>query len=221
MSTKPAASNFDSLAGKDARKVESRQSYEKAAAPAATYKTPAGKDVKIDPKDKQIENLRGRLDEQRWVNRTQRESSFYGSYSSRPVVIYNDCYHPMWNYWLLSQSMDVTAMWCYHHQASMDQARLNAMYADNAGLRAKVAALEAQKIARDPTYMPPNVDPDLAYNEAYVNAAYNPHPKTVTEYEYDHSGPSVWLVLRWIFIYIPLMICGVFLIYYLVTKVSW
>lgn len=221
MSTKPAASSFDSLAGKDARKVESRTAYEKSTAPASTYKTPAGKDVKIDPKDKQIENLRGKLDEQRWVNRTQRESSFYGGYSSRPVVIYNDCYHPMWNYWLLSQSVDTMAMFCYHHQHSMDAARLNSMYAENAGLRAKVAALEAQKLARDPTYMPHGVDPDLAYNEAYVNAAYNPHPKTVTEYEYAHSGPSVWLVLRWIFIYIPLTIIVILGVYYMIFVYKW
>lgn len=225
-STKPAASSFDSLAGKDAKKVESRQAYEKAATPAASYKTPAGKEVKIDPKDKQADYLRGRLDESRWQNRNSRESSFYGGYASRPVIIYNDCYHPMWNYWLLSQSVDTMALWCYHHQASMDAARLNSMYAENAGLRAKVAALEAQRIARDPTYMPANVDPDLAYNDAYVNACFNPHPKTVTVYEYDddgprHGGAGVGTVLLWVFIYIPLMCLGVFLLYYFVFVHRW
>lgn len=220
ISKKPAASNFDSLAGKDAKKAESRTAYEASKTPAPTYKTPAGKEMKVDPKDKQIENLRSRLNEQRWVNRDQRESTFYHSYSGRPIVVYNDCYHPYWNYWLLSQSLDITAMWCYHHQASMDQARLNEMYAQNAGLRAKVAALEAQKLARDPTYMPPNVDPDLAYNDAYVNAAFNPHPKIITQYEY-HTGPSALTILLWIFVYVPMTIFVILTIFYFVFAYRW
>lgn len=114
----------------------------------------------------------------------------------------------------MSQSLDVMSMWCYHHQMSMDQARLSAMYAQNAGLQARVAALEAQRIPRDPTYAPPNVDPDLSYNDGYVNAAYNPQPKTVTVYEYgpDHG---VGTVLLWIFVYIPLMCLCVWLVIYL------
>ncbi len=221
ISTKPAASNFDSLAGKDSKKAESRMAYEASKSPAPTYKTPTGKEVKIDPKDKQIENLRGRLNEQRWVNRTSRENTFYQNYNNRPVIVYNDCYHPMWNYWLLSQSLDVMSMWCYHHQASMDQARLNEMYAQNAGLRARVAALEAQKITRDPTYMPPNVDPDLAYNDSYVNAVYNPRPKIITEYEYAHERPSIGAVLLWIFVYIPSAIIMILAIYYLIFVYRW
>ncbi|MFX7029346.1 hypothetical protein ABTH93_20615, partial [Acinetobacter baumannii] len=74
---------------------------------------------------------------------------------------------------------------------------------------------------RDPTYMPPNVDPDLAYNDAYVNAAYNPHPKTITTYEYDPVGPSVGTVLLWIFVYIPLTIIVIGAIYYFVFAYRW
>jgi hypothetical protein len=220
VSKKPAASNFDSLAGKDAKKAESRKAYEASQAPAASYKTPAGKEVNIDPKDKEISYLRGKLDQSKWENRQLREDNFYRSYYSRPVVVYNDCYHPYWNYWLLSQSLDTMALWCYHHQLVMDQARLNAMYAENAGLRAKVAALEAQKLARDPTYLPPGVDPDMAYNDAYVNAAFNPKPRMVDYYEYE-NGAAVGHVLLWIFVYIPLMILAVLLIFWLIFVKRW
>lgn len=96
----------------------------------------------------------------------------------------------------------------------MDQARLNAMYAQNAGLQARVAALEAQRVPVNPTYVPPNVDPDLTYNDNYVNAAYNPQPKTVTVYEYGPDS-NVGHVLLWIFVYIPLMALGVWLVLYL------
>ncbi|MFA9198909.1 MAG: hypothetical protein ACEQSO_05625 [Aquirufa sp.] len=202
------------MASNDSKKAESRANYEKASTPAQSYKTPAGKEVKIDPKDKQISYLQGRLDQQKWVNRNDRTTNFYSSYHSRPLVVYNDCYHPYWNYWLLSQSLDTMSMWCYHHRASMDQARLSAMYAQNAGLQARVAALEAQRIPVNQTYVPPNVDPDLAYNDNYVNAAYNPQPKTVTVYEYGPDS-NVGHELLWIFVYIPLMMFGVWLVLYL------
>ena len=203
VSKKPLAPSFDTLAGKESKKAASRANYEKAQAAAPSYKTPAGQEQKLDAKDKKIEYLRGRLDQQKWVNRQQREDVFYRSYSSRPVIVYNDCYHPMWNYWLLSHSIDTMALWVYHHQHSMDVARMNYLYAQNANLRARVQALEAQKLARDPTYTPAGVDADMAYNDGYVNAVYNPRPKMVNEYEYAASSAVGW-VLLWIFVIIPL-----------------
>ena len=113
----------------------------------------------------------------------------------------------------MSQSIDTMAMWCYHHQMVMDQARLSNMYAQNAGLQARVAALEAQRVPRDPTYTPPNVDADMAYNDGYVNAAYNPRPKTVTVYEYE-NGASAGTILLWIFVYVPLIIITTWAIIY-------
>lgn len=136
VSKKPTSPGFDTLAKADAKKVESRASYEKSQAPKPTYKTPAGKEAPIDPKSKEVERLRGELDHQKWVNRQQRSDSFYTSYRSSPVVIYSDPFHPMMNYWLMSQSIGTMAMMMFHHQASMDAARMNAMYAQNANLRA-------------------------------------------------------------------------------------
>jgi hypothetical protein len=159
VSKKPAAPSFDKQAGDDAKKATSRANYERSEKPAETYKGRDGAEKKIDTKDKEVEYLRGRLDQQKWVDRNRRETSFYSTWQSQPVVVYHDYYHPMWNYWLMSQSLDVMSMWVYHHQASMDQARLTALYAQNAQLQAKVAALEAQKVARDPTWTPKGIDP--------------------------------------------------------------
>jgi hypothetical protein len=94
VSKKPATNtNFDKLAGEQAKKAESRANYERSEKPATTYKTASGKEAKIDPKDKEIDYLRGRLDQQKWVNRTQRETAYYAPYASRPMVIYSDHYH--------------------------------------------------------------------------------------------------------------------------------
>ena len=87
VSKRPVAESFDKLSGTEARKIESRRSYEKSASPAPSYKTPTGKEVPIVKGDKTSDYLRGRLDESRWHTRYQRTDVFYGSYSSRPVVI--------------------------------------------------------------------------------------------------------------------------------------
>jgi hypothetical protein len=182
--------------------------YERSVAPAPSYKTPKGDEIKIDSRDKKIKYLQGQLDQQKWVNRQQRENTFYQSYHSRPIILYNDCYHPYWNYWLLSQSLDTMSLWCYHHQHTMDQARLSNLYAQNAGLQAKVLALESKGIPRDPTYMPKNVDPDLIYNDSYVNAVYNPTPIV--------DNHTALIILLWVFIIIPLMLAVLcFLVWFL------
>lgn len=227
VSKKPVAGDFNKLAVADSKKAESRANYEKSHAPAPSYKTSAGKEVKIDPKDKEIGYLRGRLDESRWQNRYPRTQVFYGPYAGMPMFPYADPYHPFWNYWLLSQSLDVASLWIYHHQLSMDSARLEAMYAQNAALRARVQALEASKLARDPTYTPAGVDPDLMYADGYVDAAYNPRSREVEEYEYEEEHEVVWswhkfwCVIRWIFLYIPICIIGVCGLYWLVFVKRW
>ena len=223
VSKKPVADSFDKLSGTEAKKAESRKAYEKSEAPASSYTAPSGKQVKIDPKNKETEYLRGRLDESHWQTRYTRNDSFYGTYYSRPLVVYNDHFNPYWNYWLMSQSLDVMSLWIYHHQMQMDAARLNSMYAQNADLKARVAALERQGIVRDTTYAPKGVDPDLMYSDEYVNAVYNPKPKTVDEYEYGHetNWSGFWTVMLWLFVYIPLTCIAMYAVFYLVFCHRW
>jgi len=218
VSKKPVADSFDKLSGTEARKIESRKSYTKSTTPKETYKTPTGHEAKVD--NKQSEYLRGRLDESHWQTRYQRSDSFYGSYSSHPGIMYNDCYHPMWNYWLMSQSLDIMSMWVYCHQMNMDQARLANLYAQNAGLQAQVQNLQARNVVRDPNYTPPNVDSDLQYNDNYVDAVYNPVAKTVDEHE-ETNWHEFWKWCRWLFVYPILIIAAGCLVFYLVFVEKW
>lgn len=215
------------MAGDDAKKAESRANYAKSQEPAPTYKTPKGDSKPINQKDPEVAYLRGRLDERKWADRNVRVTNFYGGFSgpAYPMVMYGDQFHPLWNYYLLSRvSADLTSLWIYHHMASMDQARLNDLYAKNAELKARVAALEAQKVARDPTYTLPNVDPDISYNDGWVDGVYNPTPKQVETYEYEdeasEGGTSGWTVF-WIVIGIlvaPFVVLGLI---YLIFAHRW
>lgn len=192
VSKKPLAPSFDTVAQAESKKASSRTAYERSETPASTYKTPAGKEVKIDPKDKESVNIRSKMTNDQWVRREERETSFYAPYASRPIVMYNDPYHPLLTYWLLSQSIENQALWMHHHQNSLsDSARVDAIYKENAQLKAKVDALS--NTPRDPTWSPSGVDVDLPYNQNYVNASFNPKPKEETVYEYD-GGTSAGTV---------------------------
>jgi len=190
VSRKPAASTFDTVAQSESKKAASRTAYERSETPASTYKTSAGKEVKLDPSDKESKNIRSKTTNEQWVNRESRETTFYAPYASRPIVYYNDPYHPWMTYWLLSQSIENQALWMHHHQDSLrDSARVDAIYRENAQLKARVDALN--NTPKDPTWTPSGVDPDILYDEKYVNASFNPKPKEVTTYEYNHDSSGV------------------------------
>lgn len=215
VSKKPVTDKpFDSIAGADGKKATSRANYEKSQAPKPSYRAPDGQERKVDPKDKRVESVRS-VSREKWVDRPSRETVFYSSYASRPVVVYHDVYHPMWNYWLLSQSLDTLTLWTYHHQHAMDAARLRALYAQNAELEARVRAMEARGVVRDPSYVPPGVDPDLPYDGGFVDAAVNPRPREEDEYEYDDGVDwgkfwgGVWFLVRWTFY----LACGAAVVY--------
>ncbi len=190
-SSKPTKTTFDTLGAKEQMKVESRQSFQKGQTPKAEYKAPTGESVKMDPKDKKIENLRGQLDNQKWVNREQRQQQFYGSYYSRPIVMYHDPYPSFFWWWMLDRSLDERATWAYHHQHDMDAARYQALLAKDSQLEARMKAMEAKGVPRDSTYVPAGMDSDLMYSNEYVDAAYNPNPPA----DSDSDGMSGWTVL--------------------------
>jgi hypothetical protein len=220
VSKKPAAPTYDKLAVADSKKAESRAKYEKATAPAPTYKTPKGDSKPIPTNDPEVNYLRGRLDGERWASRSARYDAYYAPYVSRPLVLYGDPYAPYWHYRVMDMGLDIATLWMYHHMATLDAGRRDAMYAQNAELRARVAALERQGLRRDPTYTPPGVDPDVAYNDGFVNASYNPTPRTIDEYEYDDDGGGyrfwhwVWVCIKWTF-YLILAVCAIYIVAYL------
>lgn len=197
-SIKPAKTNFDSLGTKEQMKVESRNLYNQGTTSRTSYKTSSGKTATIDPKDAKINQLRSQLTHERWVNREYRQQQFYGSYYTRPVVIYNDPYPSFFWWWLLDRSLEERALWAYHHRQQMDAARYNALLAKDAQLEARIRQLEAQGVARDPKYTPAGMDTDLMYSNEYVDAVYNPAP---TVHDGDSTGFWVFLqVLFWIFL---------------------
>ena len=108
-------------------------------------------------------------------------------------------------------------MWAYCHRADMDAARYNALLARDVNLAARVRALEAQKAAVDPTYVPPGIaSPDLMYTDDYVDSVYNPH---IVQHHPAPAG-AIGRVLFWIFM-VFLGIIVLIVVYNLVFVKKW
>lgn len=184
--------------------------------------------MKVDPKDQEIKDLNARLDREKWVNRQQRQDTFWRSYPPPPTYIpvhYADPYHDMLSFWLMKQSIDNMAMFMYCHQSSMASARAEAIYAQNADLRARVAALEASKTPINRMWTPTGVDTDAIYDDGFVNAAYNPTPRTspapppaprVQREPADYSGfwHVIWVIVKVIFCLVVLVVLIRVAVYY-------
>ena len=107
------------------------------------------------------------------ITRPYRIYSVFNPYYSRPWVVYRDPYGSFFWWWLLDRSLDDRAWWAYHHRYDMDPARYDALVASDQQLAARVAQLEAQQAARDPTYTPAGLDRDLMYSDHYVSQTYS------------------------------------------------
>jgi hypothetical protein len=92
------------------------------------------------------------------------------------VVIYQDTYSSFFWWWLLDRSLDDRAYWAYHHRYDMDPARYQALITADQQLETRVAQLEAQQTARDPSYTPTGLDRDLMYSDQYVQQSYSHRP---------------------------------------------
>lgn len=178
-SSRPKPGGFDTLPAQAQRRQESRAAFTQGQQPKSTWTDPRGTPKPIDPTDRQVERLRRDLDRERWVSRDQRREVWVNRYTvTRPpvVVTYRDPYSDWFWWWLLTRDLDTRSRWAYHHQATIDQARYRDMLARDAQLEARVRELERQKVARDPAFVPADVDADLMYRDEYVDAAFNPQP---------------------------------------------
>jgi hypothetical protein len=181
-SRKPTGSNFNKSLSDSAKKQESKQAYTAKTNPSVnpkpTYK-PAGSNVEkpINPKSPPVQTVRRYVTHERYVTYDHRLSSFYGPYYGRPAY-YSDYFSPFLMGWLLSDALNShqRALWVYHHQDQMDQARYAELLRNDAQLQAEINQLRAQNIAQDPSYVPPQMadNPDLMYSKEFVDAAYNP-----------------------------------------------
>lgn len=173
---RPAGGSFDSAAAAAQRRQASQAAFQKGAKPRATYTTSDGKARPLNPGDKRVEEIRRDTDRSRWVTREQRRRQVFPNPPPQPVIIYQDPFSNWFWWWLLTQDLNTRAMWAYHHQNDMDAARYRDLLAKDQQLEARVRELEAKKQPRDPTYAPPGVDPDLMYDDGFVEAAVNPQP---------------------------------------------
>ena len=124
-----------------------------------------------------MQTVRNYVTHERYITYDNRASGFYGGFYSRPVY-YNDSFSPFLTGWLLSDLVNRhdRALWIYHHENDMDRERYQYLISRDAQLQAEINQLRAQNLARNPSYVPPQMsdNPDLMYNKEFVDAAYNP-----------------------------------------------
>lgn len=190
--------------------------------PAPSYRAPNGQEKKIDPKDPKVDYLRGRLDQAKWESRQSRQTNFYGAYyhAPMPAVLYSDPFPHYFMAWLMVQSIDTRAAWCYHHHSVLaESGRYNDLVSKDAQLEARIRALEAQKVSRDPNYVPPGIpDPDLMYDDDFVAGVYNPNVPP----PHPSSGPAItfWGFCKFVF-WTLVIVGGLALVFYLIAVHRW
>lgn len=209
-SLKPKNGVFDGDAAQAKAREESKQKYIKGPTAKKSYTTPKGKEIEINHNSKSVEQIRN-MDHKTYVTREVRIHNTYSSYYGRPPVTFNDSYNTFFWYWLLDRSLDERANWAYHHRLEMDEARYKELLSKDAKLESKIKQLEQEKLTIDPNYVPTGIDPDLQYNDEYVDSVYNPHLENS-----DFSG--VVKVFVWIFVILAIGIVAWVLIWLIFIK---
>ena len=219
-SRKPSSSGgFNSGLSSAGKKQESQTRYEAATKPKDTYtsKGTDGKTVQqtIKPDSPQVQTVRRHVTHERYVTYDNRAGSFYGGFYGSPMY-YHDPFSPFLMGWIMSDAMNShqRALWMYHHQSDMDSTRYQAMLAKDAKLQAEIDLLKAQNLARDPSYIPPQMseNPDLMFNKDFVDASYNP---VAVEEEAASEGGSGGM---WVVIILLILVLGGVVVYYLFVK---
>lgn len=185
-SSKPSTkSKYDSGASSAKARTDSRASYKpKSQAAKTSYTSPSGKSVKIDPKSTSTQRARSITSDQ-YANRSTRVEHHYHTtygdrysyYRSQPSIYIGGGYSCLFWYSMLDWNLDRRARWMYHNQHNMDQALYQQQLAENAQLKAQVAAMSGTDINKDYVDSEFKDNPDLMYSDEFVNAAYNPTPK--------------------------------------------
>jgi hypothetical protein len=174
-----AGGSYDVAAAEAQRREESRTKYTKGDAPRSTYPDPKGKAQPVDPGDPRVIILRQRPWDW-WIQHERRKGDFSRRFpppSGGPVVVYSDPYSLLFWSWLLRQSLETRALWAYDHKGKMDPARYRDLLAKDGDLANRVRELEKSGRPRDPSYVPPGIEPDLMYTDEYLDAVVNPAPK--------------------------------------------
>jgi hypothetical protein len=174
-------SDYDAEAAQARQREESRQRYLKGQQPKPTSTDPGGNVRRLDPQNQRTRTVREQLDPEARANRERRREEFYGERyrESRPgpvVPRYPDAIDDVFWWWLLQQDRDRRARWAYHHRETMSDERYRDLLARDQELAERIRQLEAEGVPRDPSYRPGGIDPDLMYDDRYVEAADTPQP---------------------------------------------
>lgn len=191
---RPAGGSFDSATAAAQRREESKAAFTQGTKPRPSYTTSGGQTRPLDADDRRVKEIRRDTDAGRWATRQRRRREVYPNPPPAPVVIYQDPYSNWFWWWLLLQDRDTRAFWAYHHQSDMDAARYRDLLAKDQQMQTRIRELEAKQTPRDPTYAPPGLEPDLMYDDGFVEAAINPQPAPPPPASHRLMG-AVWRIV--------------------------
>jgi hypothetical protein len=186
------------------------------APPKDSYKRPDGKEIKIDTKSDAVTKIRNRpstdytperrrtrVEEHVVVHHYHHPSVWY---YQQPTVYIGGGYSSSFWWMMMEWDAQRRAEWFYHNRDRIDRDAYNRGVAD-AEVRARLADLERRQAQRNPNYIDRDFanNPDLMYEDGYVEAAYNPkvvpvsNPAPAPQYS-GSSGPSMfWSFLVGVF----------------------
>lgn len=210
-----------------AAKQQSQRKYESTkkatAPPKSSYTSSSGKTVNVRKDSTAVQTMRSRPStDYTPAARTQRTEVHITNYGYSHPYSYYRSYDPYYVgggyssafWWMMMEwNAERRARWLYHNQANIESAAYQKGMQD-AAVAAELARLKAENTVADPNYIDSEFkdNPDLMYDQDYVEAAYNP---TVVPPS-SGAGTAVTILL-WLIIICFLCYVG----YYVVFKVRW
>jgi len=216
-SRNPSSSSSSSARATAARKYAPTQ---RATAPAkSSYTSSSGKSVNVRKDSTAVKTMRSRPStDYTPAARTQRTEVHITSYGYSQPYSYYHSHSPYYMgggyssaYWWMMMEWDASrrARWLYNNQSNIESSAYQKGMQD-AAVAAEIARLKTQGAA-DPNYIDKEFadNPDLMYDQDYVEAAYNP---TV-----QPQRSAAGTLFKWVIILSVLGVVG----YFLVFKMRW
>jgi hypothetical protein len=220
-SSKPQSGGFDSQAASAKKREESAKVYQAATKPKDEYVAPSGKTVKIDSSKPSVSTIRDTVSADEYASRSTRVEkhyhTYYGdrysTYRTRPIVDVGGGYSPLFWWAVMDWNAQRQAQWFYHNQNSINQSLYQQQLATNTALRLEIERLKAASTPINPNYVDPEfaTNPDLMYDDAYVQAVYNPQPqpqyqsRPLTPEEQAAQNAAIASFFKWVGI---ILLCG-------------
>lgn len=208
-SSKPVTGGGISDKARAAKEAQSEKKYietQKATAPPKPkYTSPEGKEVYVRTATKDVETIRNMPSTQlkpevRQQTMTTHVTQYhyhhdYNWYRTQPVVYVGGGYSSAFWYMMAEWDAERRARWFYNHRYDIDQSAYERGVRD-AQVAAAINRMESQRVYRDTNYVDPEfkANPVGQYDDAYVEAAYNPTVVHTTSQPVD-SGAALTVFL--------------------------